>query len=158
MKHQVEPTQTDFLYWQQRRVTEVVRHDRSNPHALPKSLWLWLAERTSGRHAATGTHCVLCTRMCDAFKNAPLVTPWPAKKPVRDKQVANTVSYPEDQCLLQLRRTCIMTSSDLLRGRHVQRRVMRAGVTPLVTEFGQNNKPIEIWSTTPTKMEILANQ
>ena len=46
--------------------------------------------------------------------------------------------------------------SDRLQCRDFERRVLRALVTPLDTEFGSENRPIEILSMTPTKQESLA--
>ena len=61
-----------------------------------------------------------------------------------------------EQDLLQLGRTCILTSSDHLQGNDFQRRALRALVTPLVKEFGRHNRPIKPRTRAPTQQEIPA--
>ena len=65
------------------------------------------------------------------------------------------MSCPAEQDLLQLGRTSLWTSSDRLQGNGFQRRVLRALVTPLVTEFDHDSQPIKLRATT-TKQEFLA--
>ena len=68
----------------------------------------------------------------------------------------SALPYPAEKDLLQRGHTKNTNCSDCLHGRDCERKVLRALATPLVAEFGRENRPIEIWSMTPTKQEILA--
>ena len=61
-----------------------------------------------------------------------------------------------EQDTLQLGRTTKQYCSKQLQHNGSQESDLRALVTPLVTEFGRQNRPSELWTIAATKQEVLA--